>query len=83
MEFFVQNVSSILFFPLWVAVVIFIGKITSLLKSYKTIFGITLLATIWGLISSILVFAKTITNMGYVFEDTFSFISINNLNFEL
>ena len=83
MEFFIQNISSILFFPFWVAVIIFIGKITSLLKSYKMIFSITLLATIWGLISSIFAFSKTVLNLGYVYEDTFSFLSVNNLNFEL
>ena len=83
MEFFVQNISSVLFFPFWVSVIIFIGKITSLLKSRKIIFSITLLATIWGLISSIFAFSRTVLNLDYVFEDTFSFLSVNNLTFEL
>ena len=83
MDFFVQNMYIAILFPLWVSMLILIGKFTATLKSKKTILILTLISSIWGLISSAFVFSKVALNQNFTYESTIQFLSIQNLNFEL
>ena len=83
MDFFVQNMYIAILFPLWVSMLILIGKFTATLKSKKTILILTLISSIWGLISSAFVFGKVALNQNFTYESTIQFLSIQNLNFEL
>ena len=83
MDFFVQNMYIAILFPLWVSLLILIGKFTATLKSKKTILILTLISSIWGLISSAFVFGKVALNQNFTYESTIQFLSIQNLNFEL
>lgn len=83
MDFFVQNMYIAILFPLWISMLILIGKFTATIKSKKTILFLTLISSIWGLISSIFVFSKVVTNQNFTFESTIPFLSVQNLSFEL
>ncbi|MBR1908427.1 NADH-quinone oxidoreductase subunit L [bacterium] len=83
MEFFIQNASLIILFPLWISVLIFIGKFAGVLKSKKIVFGLTLLSSIFGLIFSIPLFALIAASSGYVYENTFNFLCVNDFSMEL
>lgn len=83
MDFFVQNMYIAILFPLWISMLILIGKFTATIKSKKTILILTLISSIWGLISSIFVFSKVALNQAFTFENTISFLNVQNINFEL
>ncbi len=83
MDFFVQNMYIAILFPLWISMLILIGKFTATIKSKKTILFLTLISSIWGLISSIFVFSKVVTNQNFTFESTIPFLSVQNISFEL
>jgi len=82
MEFFVQNVSLVILFPLWTALLIFIGKFTGVLKSKKNILFLTLISTIFGLIFSLSLFGIVTSTPGYVAENTFNFFAVNDFRVE-
>lgn len=83
MDFFVQNMYIAILFPLWISMLILIGKFTATIKSKKTILILTLISSIWGLISSIFVFSKVAINQNFTFESTIPFLSVQNITFEL
>lgn len=83
MDFFVQNMYIAILFPLWISMLILIGKFTATIKSKKTILILTLISSIWGLISSIFVFSKVAINQNFTFESTIPFLSVQNIAFEL
>lgn len=83
MDFFVQNMYIAILFPLWISMLILIGKFTATIKSKKTILILTLISSIWGLISSIFVFAKVALNQTFTYENIIPFLNVQNINFEL
>lgn len=83
MDFFVQNISLTLFFPMWVTLLILIGKFTGILKSKKTILALTLLSSVWGVISSSFVLAKVLLTPNFTYETVINFLNVKGVAFDL
>ena len=83
MDFFVQNISLTLFFPMWVTLLILIGKFTGILKSKKTILALTLLSSVWGVISSSFVLAKVLLTPNFTYESVINFLNVKGIAFDL
>ena len=83
MDFFVQNICMTIFFPLWVSLLILVGKFTGTLKSKKMILILTLISNVLCFLASCFVFAKVILNPNFIYENTIPFLSIKNINFEI
>ena len=83
MDFFVQNIYTIILIPLWVALLIFIGKFFAVLQYRKLVAALTILGSIYALVFSIGAFTKTLLNKGFTFVLTNHFIAIDNYNFDI
>lgn len=83
MEFFVENIYTVIFFPLWIFLIISVGKFFGILDSKPVISGLTLISTLWGLIFSVGVFIKILYNPSFTFEASVPFLKIEDyiLNF--
>ena len=64
MNFFVENLYTIILIPFWASLLILLGKLFSVINSKKVINIITLLSTLYCLIFSIGAFAKTLFSKG-------------------
>ena len=65
-----------LFFPLWVDFLILAKMLTTMTNSHKTVTILTMVAPLFTFLFSIFAFLKNIT-----YQSNFSFISINEINF--
>ena len=83
MDFFIQNIYTIILIPLWVALLIFIGKFFAVLQYRKLVAALTILGSIYALVFSIGAFTKTLLNKGFTFVLTNHFIAIDNYNFDI
>lgn len=75
-EFFVDNLYSVILFPLWIFLLIVIGRFLNVVQSRRVIALMTLTSTLYGVIFAVgcLIFmAKT---PDYVYESTYSFLKI-------
>lgn len=82
-EFFIDNLYTIVLFPLWVFLIIITGKFFDVLRSKKLITSMTLISTFYGFIFSLgaFLYSKNITNFG--FESSFPFLKIEDYVFNL
>lgn len=83
MEFFVENISSAILVPLWIFLILMVGRFTGALKSKKLAFIITLAGSIYGNLMSLFGFIYISMHQDYVLEITFPFLQIKNLIFSL
>ncbi len=81
MNFFVENIYSVIFVPFWVSLILFAGKLFAVIKSRKIVNIISLLALFYCLVLSIGVFVKTLIEKGFIYEKSFPFLTISNFNF--
>ena len=56
MDFFINNIGTVILVPLWVFVIILFGKLFVVMQSKRFMSGLTYLSTLYGLIFSIFVF---------------------------
>lgn len=83
MNFFIENLYSIVLFPLWVFLIILLGKFFAVLKSKRLISGLTLISTLYGVIFSIGAGSSLINNPKLSYEMLYPFLQIKDLNFYL
>jgi len=83
MEFFIQNIHTVVLFPLWVFMLIIIGRFFNVIQSKKMTTILTLISTLYGLIFAIGAFLFIIRTPDYIFENSYSFLRIQDyvLNF--
>lgn len=83
MDFFVQNISTIIFMPLWIALLIFVGKLFAVLQYRRLVGALTLFGSLYALIFSTGAFVQTILNKGFTYVSLSHFISIDVYNFDI
>lgn len=83
MDFFVENLYTVVLIPVWVALLIILGKLFHVMQSRRLMAGITILSTLYGLIFSIGVFIKTVAEKGFVYENVVPFIKLSNFTFDV
>lgn len=83
MSFFVENIHTIILFPLWIFLLIVLGRFLNVVQSKKVISLITLISTIYGLIFSLGCLFSFIKTPDFVYENSFSFLKLDDyvLNF--
>lgn len=82
-DFFVNNVYSVILVPLWVFLLIVLGRFLNVVQSKKIISLITLASTLYGFIFALGCFLYMYKTPDYVFESSFQFLRIEDytLNF--
>ena len=83
MDFFINNIGTVILVPLWVFVIILFGKLFAVMQSKRFMSGLTYLSTLYGLIFSIFVFAKTTITKGFTFEHIVPFITLSDVRFNI
>lgn len=83
MDFFINNISTVILVPLWVFIIVLFGKIFAVMQSKRFMAGLTYLSTLYGLIFSIFVFTKTSISKGFTFEHVIPFIKLNDVSFNI
>lgn len=78
MSFFVDNIYTIIFFPLWVFLLIVVGRFFNVVHSKKIISLLTLASTLYGFIFSLGSFIYLLNNPGFSSENSFQFLKIND-----
>ena len=83
MDFFVQNIYTIILMPLWIAMLIFIGKLFAVFQFRKVVGALTVFGSLYALVFSTGAFVKTLLNKGFTYVLTNHFISIDAFNFDV
>lgn len=83
MEFFVNNIYTIILFPLWVSLLILLGRFFCVVQSRRVITLLTLTSTLYGVVFAIGSFLYLLKTPDYIFENSYSFLRIEDyaLNF--
>lgn len=78
MELFVENIYTIILFPLWVFLLIILGRFFNVVQSKKVISTLTLASTLYGFIfaiESLFYIAKT---PDFIYENSYDFLKLND-----
>lgn len=82
-DFFVNNVYTVVLFPLWIFLIIVMGRFLNVVQSKKIISFITLASTLYGVVFSLGIFFYMLKTPDFVYENSYQFLKIGdyNLNF--
>lgn len=75
-DFFVNNIYSIILFPLWIFLVIVLGKFFNVVHSRRVITFITLASTLYGIVFAIGSLLYILKAPGYIYENSYTFLKI-------
>lgn len=82
-DFFINNIYSVVLFPLWVFLVIVLGRFFNVVQSRRVIALVTLASTLYGVVFSIGSFLYLLKTPDYIYENSYPFLKIADysLNF--
>lgn len=83
MDFFANNIYTIILAPLWVFLLIVLGRFFNVVQSRRVIGLITLASTLYGMFFAVGTFLFMMKTPDYVYENSFNFIKINDLALNL
>lgn len=83
MDFFANNIYTIILVPLWVFLLIVLGRFFNVVQSRRVIGLITLASTLYGMFFAVGTFLFMMKTPDYVYENSFNFIKINDLMLNL
>lgn len=83
MDFFTTNLYTIILFPLWVFLIISLGKLVNVVVTRKIAVFMTLASTLYGLIFALGNLLNMAHNPNFVYENSFNFLRINDYNLNL
>lgn len=78
MNFFVDNIYTIVLFPLWVFFLIVVGRFFNAVQSKKIISILTLASTLYGFIFSLGTFLYVLKNPGFSYENSYPFLKLGD-----
>lgn len=82
-EFFTTNIHTVILFPLWVFLLIALGRFLNVVQSRRIITLITLVSTLYGLVFSIGSFLYLLKVPDFIYENSYTFLRTEDyaLNF--
>lgn len=83
MDFFITNLYTVILVPIWICLIILLGKLFAVFQSRKLMASLTILSTLYTLTFSIAIFAKTLLEKGFTYELTVPFIKVSAIEFNL
>ena len=83
MDFFISNIYTVILVPLWVCLIIMLGKLFAVFQSRRLMAGLTITSTLYILAFSIAAFAKNLLNTGFTYEIAIPFIKISAIEFSI
>lgn len=80
-DFFIDNIYSVVLFPLWIFLVIILGRFFNVVLSRKIISLMTLASTLYGVVFAIGSFLYILINSpAYIYENSYTFLKIFDYN---
>lgn len=76
MNFFINNIYTVILFPLWVFLIIAFAKLLNVKMPRRVIAITTLISTLYGIIFSAASFLYLVKTPNYVFENSYNFLKI-------
>ena len=77
-NFFADNLYTVILIPLWVFMVIALGKFFAVVQSRRIISLITLASTLYGVVFALGNFLYLLKTPGYVYENSYPFLKIED-----
>ncbi len=81
MNFFVDNLYTVILIPLWIFLILVIGKMFAVIKSNRAVNALTILSSLYCLVFATGAFIKTFIQKGFASESVVPFITISKFNF--
>lgn len=78
MEFFINNIYTIILFPLWVFLLVIIGRFFNVVQSKKVISLLTLASTFYGIVFAVCSYFYIAKTPDFVYENSYSFLKIGD-----
>lgn len=75
-DFFVSNIYTVILFPLWIFLVISLGKFLNVVQSRRVIALMTLASTMYGIVFAIGSFLYMLKTPDYIYENSYSFLKL-------
>lgn len=82
MEFFVNNLYTVILFPLWIFLLIVLGRFLNVVQSRRVITLMTLASTLYGLLFAIGSFLYLTKIPDFIYENSYSFLRIENYSLD-
>lgn len=82
MEFFINNLHTVVLFPMWTFLLVVLGRFFNVVQSRRLIALLTLVSTLYGAVFSIGSLLYFVKAPDYVYENTYSFLRIKDLSFD-
>lgn len=77
-DFFIENIYTVILIPLWIFLVIVLGRFFNVVQSKKIISLITLSSTLYGLVFALGSFMYMLQTPDFSFENTYTFLKIQD-----
>lgn len=77
-DFFVNNIYTVALFPLWVFMLIALGRFLNVVQSKKVITFLTLASTLYGMIFALASFLYMLKTPDFVYEHSYPFLRIED-----
>lgn len=81
-DFFVNNIYTVILFPLWVFLLIILGRFFNVVQSRRVIALMTLASTLYGIVFALGSFLYLLNNPNFTFENTYSFLKIEDFGID-
>lgn len=75
-DFFISNIHTVIFFPLWIFLLIILGRFLNVVQSRRIIALMTLISTLYGFIFSLGCFLYMFNTPDFVYENSYPFLKI-------
>src|SRR5574344_124716 len=80
--FFINNIYTVILIPMWIFVLIVLGRFFDIIQSKRVISILTIATSIYTVIMSLGALIYLIHNPNFVYDNSFSFLKIQNLEFD-
>lgn len=78
MNFFIDNIYTVILFPLWVFLLIILGRFFNVVQSRRLISLMTLASTLYGIVFAFGCFFYIFKTPDFVYENSFTFLKIDD-----
>lgn len=82
-DFFITNIYSIVLFPLWIFLIIIVGRFFDIVHSKRIITFLTLASTLYGFILSLGSFLSMMHTPDFVYENSYTFLKLADYELNL
>lgn len=77
-DFFVNNLYTVILFPLWIFLLIILGRFLNIVQSRRIIALMTLASTLYGIVFALGSFLYILKNPGFTYESSYPFLKITD-----